>query len=71
MRYCGQCNNFTGAGDWNLCCSKQPKKYNHFDYPFGFLVYANTEADDCENFEPAVNKCDKYTCGQRRLNEDT
>lgn len=49
MRTCGQCKNFTDAGDWNLCCTKPPKKAK--EYNLGFLCYANSLADDCENFE--------------------
>lgn len=55
MRTCGQCINFTGAGDWNLCCRKPPKKAK--EYNLGFLCYANSMADDCENFEYLCNTC--------------
>lgn len=23
MKTCGQCKHFTGAGDWNLCCTQK------------------------------------------------
>lgn len=69
MKTCGQCNNFTGAGDWGLCCTKPPQKAK--GYIFGWLCYSDTNADDCENFTPAINKCEKcvyeLTCGSRGM----
>lgn len=43
---CGSCENYTGLGDWNLCCkeSHDPKKF-----PLGHLCYESTPA--CEKFK--------------------
>lgn len=43
MNKCGDCANFLGMGDWDLCC-----KEKHEGYPFGFLCYEDTNA--CEKF---------------------
>lgn len=67
MKTCGQCNNLTRIEDNELYCSKRQQKYNYFDYPCDFLMYAY----DCENFTPAINKCEKcvyeLTCGSRGM----
>ena len=41
---CGECDNFIGCGDWNLCC-KLPHPESG---PFGHLCYDNSEA--CSKF---------------------
>lgn len=43
---CGSCENYTGFGDWNLCCkeSHDPKKF-----PLGHLCYESTPA--CKKFK--------------------
>ena len=65
---CGSCKNYTGLGDWNLCCteSHDPK-----EYPFGHLCYENTLA--CEKYKPIVKLTqeqyiEKYchNCGSQR-----
>ena len=43
---CGMCQEFTGMGDWNLCCKNPPK--DEF-YPCGFLCYEDSPA--CQNFK--------------------
>lgn len=48
---CGSCKYFTGAGDWDLCCSNPPERKIGC---FGFLCYETTPA--CENY---VNKDNK------------
>ena len=60
-KICGRCDYYTGAMDWNLCCSKPPHKANKLNYPCGFLCCADTPADDCENFTTAINRCDLCT----------
>lgn len=53
MKTCGQCKNFTGAGDWNLCCKiKHPtpkEKEQGLDFYWGHLCYEDTKA--CDMFE--------------------
>ena len=43
---CKDCDNFTGAGDWNLCCKNPPEDQAGW---CGFLCYADTPA--CQNFK--------------------
>lgn len=47
---CGQCKHFTGAGDWNLCCTQkhptQEEKAKGKYSPWGHLCYEDTEACD-------------------------
>ena len=57
IKVCGKCANFTGAGDWNLCCTNPPAKSK--ECWAGWLCYKDTNAEDCENFTPAINKCNK------------
>lgn len=44
---CKDCDNFIGAGDWNLCCKNPPEDKVGW---CGFLCYEYTEA--CKNFKP-------------------
>ena len=50
MKTCGQCKHFTGAGDWNICCTQKhpvPKMGQRSkDFLFGHLCYEDTEACD-------------------------
>ena len=50
MKTCGQCKYFTGAGDWNLCCTQKhptPEEKVKGQYsPWGHLCYEDTEACD-------------------------
>lgn len=50
---CGQCSHFTGAGDWDLCCTiahPTPKeKERGLTFDFGHLCYESTEACDMFN----------------------
>ena len=61
MRYidsqtCGQCKHFTGAGDWDLCCTQKhptPEEKTKGQYfPCGHLCYEDTEA--CNLFEEKI-----------------
>ena len=45
---CKDCANFTGCGDWNLCCKNPPEDQIGW---CGLLCYEDTEA--CQNF---INK---------------
>jgi hypothetical protein len=46
QKFCKDCGNFLGGGDWNLCCSKPPARAK--ESWCGFLCYEDTEA--CENY---------------------
>ena len=46
MITCKDCDNFTGMGDWNLCCKNPPEDQVGW---CGFLCYEDTEA--CKNFK--------------------
>lgn len=48
---CGSCKYFTGAGDWDLCCTNPP---DHKIGCFGFLCYETTPA--CENYKNKDNE---------------
>ncbi len=63
MNKCGECANYIGGGDWDLCCMEK-----HEGYPMGFLCYEDTDA--CEKFAPieCVN-CD--TVGNVHLGKYT
>lgn len=61
MRYidsqtCGQCKHFTGAGDWNICCTQKhptPEEKARGQYfIWGHLCYEDTEA--CDLFEEKI-----------------
>ena len=56
MKTCGQCKHFTGAGDWNLCCTQKhpvPKMGQRSkDLLFGHLCYEYTKA--CDLFEEKI-----------------
>lgn len=39
---CGVCRNYTGAGDWDLCCMANEKR----------LCYKNTDAIGCKSYKP-------------------
>lgn len=81
MKTCGQCNHFTGAGDWNLCCDiSHPtlkEKERGLDFYFGHLCYEDTEA--CDAFEETArwkgagmgeyycSRCSETVDGNRRL----
>ena len=56
MDKCGTCKHYTGAGDWNLCCTihhPTPKeKEMGMTFYFGHLCYENTDA--CDMYEPKV-----------------
>jgi hypothetical protein len=47
---CKDCSNFTGCGDWNLCCMNPPEDKVGW---CGFLCYEDTEA--CNNFKEKEN----------------
>lgn len=47
---CGNCANFLGMGDWDLCCKDPPEEDRGFA---GHLCYADTKA--CRNFIEEVN----------------
>lgn len=47
---CSDCDNYTGLGDWDLCCTE---KHDPNKFPFGFLCYKNTPA--CEKFKEKSN----------------
>ena len=47
---CGECDNFLGCGDWNLCC-KLPHPESG---PFGHLCYSDSEA--CSKFTEKRDK---------------
>ena len=53
MKTCGQCKHFTGAGDWNLCCTqKHPipeEKAKGQMFLWGHLCFEYTKA--CDLFE--------------------
>ncbi len=44
---CKDCDNFIGAGDWDLCCKNPPESQRGW---CGHLCYEDTPA--CENFKP-------------------
>ena len=44
---CKDCDNFIGAGDWDLCCKNPPESQRGW---CGHLCYEDTKA--CENFKP-------------------
>lgn len=50
---CGQCKHFTGAGDWDLCCTqKHPtpeEKARGQHFIWGHLCFEYTKA--CDLFE--------------------
>ena len=46
-KFCKDCSNFLGGGDWNLCCEDPPSDQASW---CGFLCYEDTQA--CENFKP-------------------
>lgn len=50
---CGQCTNFTGAGDWDLCCTishpTPEEKKQGKSFSFGHLCYESTPACDMFN----------------------
>ena len=50
-KYCKDCSNFLGLGDWNLCCKNPPEDQVGW---CGFLCYEDTEA--CQNFKPKEEK---------------
>lgn len=54
MNRCGECNNFIGCGDWDLCCMiKHPtpaEKAEGKTFVFGHLCYEDTPA--CDQFVP-------------------
>ena len=43
---CKDCDNFIGAGDWNLCCKNPPEDKVGW---CGFLCYEDTPV--CQNFK--------------------
>lgn len=53
MNFCGNCEHYTGAGDWELCCTvRHPTKGERaqgITYPFGHLCYEDTPA--CDEFK--------------------
>lgn len=49
---CGNCANFLGMGDWDLCCSDPPEEDVGFA---GHLCYADTKA--CRKYTP---KCGEW-----------
>jgi hypothetical protein len=65
---CGDCENYTGIGDWNLSCTEN---HDPKDHPFGHLCYARTPA--CEKYKP-ITKLTKeefvkrfcHGCGSQR-----
>ena len=75
---CGMCKNYTGAGDWNLCCTE---RHDPNIFPFGHLCYEDTPA--CEKFKPnnkitnimeALKACSEFCCGEcpyQHLDDDT
>lgn len=44
---CGECENYIGFGDWNLCCKEE---HDPKEFPFGHLCYEDTLA--CDKFKP-------------------
>ena len=54
---CGECANYTGGGDWDLCCSiKHPtpeEKKQGKSFIFGHLCYESSPA--CDMFKPREN----------------
>lgn len=65
---CGMCKNYTGLGDWNLCCTERhdPKKFL-----LGCLCYEDTPA--CKKFKPITKLTEKefyekycQMCGSQR-----
>ena len=52
--YCGTCEHFTGAGDWNISCKvKHPtpkEREMGKTFYFGHLCYADSE--DCDMYDP-------------------
>ena len=48
---CGDCANFLGGGDWNLCCKNPPKGEIAYQ---GFLCYEDSNA--CKNFKARESK---------------
>lgn len=75
VHVCGECANFMGCGDWNLCCSaKHPtskEREKGLTYPFGFLCYEDSMACDLFTPIPKISKEDyvkKYchNCGSQR-----
>lgn len=57
MKKCGDCANYIGMGDWDLCC-----ELKHEGYPMGFLCYENTEA--CEKFKPKLTPVPELSKGE-------
>ena len=65
---CGECENYIGLGDWNLCCKEE---HGLKEFPFGHLCYEDTPA--CDKFKPIHRLTEeefykKYcqTCGSQR-----
>ena len=52
MNTCKNCENFIGAGDWNLCCKNPPEEQVTW---VGHLCYEDTPA--CKNF---INKDQEF-----------
>ena len=51
-KICGECENYIGLGDWNLCCKEE---HDSKEFPFGHLCYEDTPA--CDKFKPIKNGC--------------
>lgn len=49
---CGECENYIGMGDWDLCCKEE---HDPSEFPFGHLCYEDTPA--CDKFKPIENGC--------------
>ena len=64
MKTCGECENYLGFGDWNLCCRES---HDPNEFTFGHLCYSDTPA--CDKFKPIVNKC--YGCFYENVDDTT
>lgn len=53
MNRCKDCKHFTGAGDWDLCCTVDhptiEEKNNGHTFPFGHICFDTTPA--CDMFD--------------------
>ena len=54
QKTCGNCANFLGMGDWDLCCKDPPEEDIGFA---GHLCYADTPA--CRKFIPSIKVMNK------------
>lgn len=65
---CGSCENYTGMGDWNLCCKE---RHDPLKFPLGHLCYE--DSPPCEKYKPITKISEKefidkycHGCGSQR-----